>query len=319
MRPIKRVILTGGTGAIGMALIKKCIENNIAVLIIANPNSERNSRLYQWLEHDSDLIEIVECDMTSYNSLCFNKTYDAWFHLAWMGASGKGRDDMHLQNKNVSCMLDAVDAAKKAGCLVFVGAGSQAEYGPYDRKIKETDATNPQMGYGIAKLCAGQMGRMMTKETDMDFVWTRIFSVYGPYDGPNTMISSGISALLAGKTASFTMGEQQWDYLYSEDAAHMLLMLAQKGAGGNVYNIGSGMTRTLAEYIEVFAKEIGKKEFVSLGAIPYGSNTLMHLAADLSKYCQEIENIQLTPFEEGIRNTIQWMKEEYERPEVEGR
>lgn len=314
-KKIKRLVITGPTGAIGMALINNCIEKGMELLLILNPNSKRKDRIPV-----SELIHTVYCSVDSYGEFDLSKeldniglagfTPDAWIHLAWMGASGEGRNDMKLQLKNVNGMLDAMTLAKKIGCDTFVGAGSQAEYGPSNKPLGKTSETNPIMGYGIAKLCAYRMGRIRANQLDMRFIWTRIFSVYGPYDGENTMIMSGINKYLNGETPAFTKGEQQWDYLYSGDAAEMIICLAQNGQDGEVYPIGSGTVKYIYEYIHSIEKTIekmtGKACTSDMGKIPYGANQVMYLCANISNTQEVINNIQLTSFEEGIRKTVEW-------------
>ena len=302
---MKRVIITGPTGTIGMALIKKCIEKNIQVLAIVNPNSARKEQV---LRHPQ--VKYMESDIKGYLSLKWEKQYDVWFHLAWCGASGNARNDMYLQNDNVKYLLDAVKAAKKAGCRTFVGAGSQAEYGASGSPLNGDSPTFPDTGYGMAKLCAGQMGRMLCKMNNIRFIWPRIFSVYGPYDGENTMIMTGIRKLLEGEVPSFTKGEQEWDYLYCDDAAEILLRLAKKGISGKVYCVGSGETRRLSEYITVMRDKVDLKAEIDLGGIPYGDNQLMYLCADMRDVKADTEFDKFTSFEEGIGKTIDWYKEQ---------
>lgn len=300
---MKRVVITGPTGTIGMALIKKCIEKKIQVLAIVNPNSVRKEQV---LRHPQ--VKCIECDISGYLSLKWEEQYDAWFHLAWCGASGTARNDMYLQNDNVKYLLDAVKAAKKAGCGTFGGAGSQAEYGASGLPLNGNSPAFPDTGYGMAKLCAGQMGRMFCKENNIRFIWPRIFSVYGPYDGENTMIMTGIRKLLDGEVPSFTKGEQEWDYLYCDDAAEILLRLAQKGVNGKVYCIGSGKTRKLSEYIEVMRDEIDPKAEIDLGGVPYGNKQLMYLCADMRDVKADTGFDKFTSFEEGISKTIDWCR-----------
>ena len=80
---------------------------------------------------------------------------------------------MHLQNKNVEYALDAVEAAKRFGCHTFIGAGSQAEYGRVEGLLKPDTPTFPEMGYGIAKLCAGHMTRKHAYQLGMNHIWVR--------------------------------------------------------------------------------------------------------------------------------------------------
>lgn len=64
------------------------------------------------------------------------------------------------------------------------------------------------------------------------------------------MIMGAIAALKKGEVPQFTKGEQQWDYLYSADAAKALLAAALHGRDASIYPIGSGEVHRLTEYIE---------------------------------------------------------------------
>ena len=146
---------------------------------------------------------------------------------------------MYIQEENVRNSLYAVDLAAKAGCKVFVGAGSQAEYGSsYTEKLNDSLWPHPQTGYGIGKYMAGIM--------KIRHEWVRILSVYGPGDGLHTMVMSGIIKMLQGETACYTRGEQQWDYLYVEDAVEALYRVACNGQDGKTYCLGSGTTSAIS-------------------------------------------------------------------------
>ncbi|RJE85659.1 NAD-dependent epimerase/dehydratase family protein [Paenibacillus sp. 1011MAR3C5] len=81
-------------------------------------------------------------------------------------------------------------------------------------------------------------------------IWTRILSVYGFFDDERTLITGTIKKMLSQETLSFTRGEQVWDFLYSEDAAYILLRLAFNGKHFKIYCIGSGEGRKLRAYLE---------------------------------------------------------------------
>lgn len=99
---------------------------------------------------------------------------------------------MQGQLQNIQYTLDAVELASRIGCKKFVGAGSQAEYGRVEGVLSASTPVFPENGYGIAKLCAGQMSRILCEQKQIEHIWTRILSIYGPYDGENTMIMSSI-------------------------------------------------------------------------------------------------------------------------------
>lgn len=305
-----KVVITGPTGAVGMALIHKCVEQGDEVLAICHKNSKRSTRL-----QNIRGVRVLEMNLSEYEN-AFPKDlpkedgYQVFYHLAWEGTTGGARNDTELQMRNVSYTLAAVKMAKRLGCHTFIGAGSQAEYGRVEGSLSEKTPVFPENGYGIAKLCAGQMSRLLCKQLGMKQIWTRIVSVYGPYDGEQSMISSAIRHMILGEDAPFTSGGQLWDYLYSKDAAEAFYLLATKGVDGAVYVLGSGETRPLREYIEVIAKQVReekpKQEFQLLfGAIPYAHNQVMRLCADLTRLKEDTGFSPKTEFEEGIRQTIQ--------------
>ena len=168
----------------------------------------------------------------------------------------------------------------------------------------------PENGYGMAKLCAGQMSRVECQTLGMAHIWTRILSVYGPHDGPATMISGTIRKLLHGEKPALTAGIQQWDYLYAADAAAAFYALAVSGQDGRVYPLGSGTARPLKDYIEALRDAIDPALPLGLGEIPYGPLQVMHLQADTSALQEDTGWRPATLFEEGIRETIEWVRKE---------
>lgn len=282
---MKRVVLTGATGAIGTALINELIKNNIEVLVFCHKDSHRNSNI-----PESSLVTKKYCNLTQLKEVQNDtgKSYDVFYHFAWAGTTGVARNDMYLQNKNVEYSLDAVEAAKRFGCHTFIGAGSQAEYGRVEGVLKPDTPTFPENGYGIAKLCAGQMTREHAHQLGLKHIWVRVLSVYGPNDGAQSMVMSTIRKLKAGAVPQFTKGEQMWDYLYSGDAARAFRLVGEKGMDGKIYVLGSGQARPLAEYIEDIRKIVNLDGEIALGAIPYGEKQVMYLCADVSELTADV-------------------------------
>lgn len=299
------VVITGPTGAIGIALIEKCIAEKIKVLAICRKGSCRIDRIPK-----SSFVKILECDLNQLNSLQYvtDDKFDVFYHFAWAATIGQDRNNMQLQLDNIKYSLDAVQLAKRLGCHTFVGAGSQAEYGRYEGKLNSMVPTFPENGYGMAKLCAGQMTRVECQQQGIRHIWTRILSVYGPYDSEQTMISKTIKALLNGEKPSVTLGEQKWDYLYSGDAASAMLLLGEKGKDGKIYCVGSGNVLPLRQYIEMIRDRVDGELEIGFGDIPYGDKQVMYLCADISQLAEDTGFKVETSFDLGIKNTIEWIK-----------
>lgn len=307
---IQKAVITGATGTIGMALISEMISRGIEVTVLVRSDLPGADRI-----PTSPLVQRIECSLEQMAEFDVSgkEKHDVFFHFAWASTTGEGRNDMFLQNNNVKYTLDAVALAERMGCHTFLGAGSQAEYGRAHGKLTPRTPTFPENGYGMAKLCAGQMSRGLCEQKRMRHLWARILSVYGPYDGEGSLVMSIIRQLLDGKTPPLTAGEQVWDYLYSEDAARALLAMAERGVDGQVYCLGGGRERPLREYMEAIRDAVDPTARLGLGEVPYPPKQVMTLCADLSDLIRDTGFVPSTAFEEGIRRTVAWYRSTQEK------
>lgn len=275
---IQKIIVTGATGCVGSAVVRRALANDIQVTCIVHQGSQRLSNLPK-----DERLEIVECNLSDYATLQLEGLHDAFIHLSWEKTFGASRDDAEVQTRNIQYTLDAVHLAHRCGCKVFIGAGSQAEYGVQSVDLTPELPVKPESGYGIAKYAAGKLSAMFCKSLGMRQNWVRILSVYGPNDGENTLINYVIRELKAGRSPELTKCEQLWDYLYADDAGDAILALAEKGIDGKAYPLGSGKGRKLSEYIEDIRKSINTDVKVNYGAKDYYPHQPMHLVADLKE------------------------------------
>ena len=319
---IKRAVVTGATGMIGATLSRLLIKDGVEVTAVIRPGSSKKSQLP---EHEK--LHIVECSLDQLSSLSLEGIYDAWFHLGWMGTYGDSRNDVYLQNRNITHTLDAVTVAHKLGCSVFVGAGSQAEYGRVQENtilddqenvksgvpLNESVPERPENGYGVAKLCAGRLSRILCEKYGIRHIWTRFLSVYGPFDNSYTMVMAGIYRMLRGESPDYTKGEQMWDYIYSEDAARAMYLAAVYGQDQAVYCIGSGKANPLASYIRRIRDVAAPGRKIGIGNLPYPPGQVMYLCADISRLTKDTGFSPQVSFEEGIQRTVNWCREEMKR------
>ena len=301
---MKKVIITGATGMIGVSLINFLVKQNIEVLAIIRENSLRKNNIPK-----NKNIKIIECNLEKLKDLSLpERDYDVFYHFGWDGTFGGSRNDISLQEKNIKYTLESVNLAKRCGCKKFIGAGSQAEYGRVDGLIDENTNTNPETQYGKAKLKAGIESRILANNLKIEHIWTRIFSSYGPYDGKNTMIMTSIREMLKGNSPEYTKGEQNWDYLFSEDLSEMFYLLGQHGKGNNTYCLASGKTQKLYEYIKIIRNIINPNIKLKLGSIPYSEKQVMNLNVNIDKFVLDFKYRPKTSFEKGIEKTIDWYK-----------
>ncbi len=326
---MKRIIIDGPTGVIGMSLIERCIEKGTQVVAVCHRNSARAARIPQ-----NPLVTVVEADLADYKEIVLalkaesadicttdetkeqdarivrqftesGKGYDAFYHFAWCGTFGDSRNDMALQVQNIQYSLDAAALAAELGCRAFIGAGSQAEYGRVSGKLAPDTPAFPENGYGMAKLCAGAMTRQVCEKAGMRHIWVRVLSVYGRYDGGYTMIMSALRRMKANEETAFTAGEQEWDYLNGRDAARAMYLLGEKGVSGKTYVLGSGTARPLKEYLEIIAGKTHYAQKPGLGKIPYAPGQVMHLCADITELTKDTGFVPEVSFEEGIRELLE--------------
>ena len=302
---MKRIVVTGATSMIGTALIEECVKNNIEVYAVVRKSSGKQDRL-----PDSSLVHLIDSSLETLEQLpkLIPEKCDTFYHIAW-GNTGENRNrSTELQSRNISYTLAAVRTAHALGCKRFIGAGSQAEYGPMDvDRISPDSPTNPTTPYGASKLASGHLAGMLCRELGMECIWPRIFSVYGIYEKETTMIASGLRKMLRGESTEFTPAMQRWDYLYSKDAGRAYYLIGEKGRDGAVYCVGSGKARPLRDYILKMA-EITGVEAPGIGARPYPSGAVMNLCADTENLYADTGFMPEYTFEEGIRETIAWLK-----------
>ena len=294
-----KIIVTGATGCVGSAIVRRALAHGMEVTCIVHEGSKRLSNLPQ-----GSRVKIVECNLSNYSSLQIPGDYDAFIHMAWEKTFGTSRDDAEAQMRNIHYTLDACHLANRCGCKVFVGAGSQAEYGVQDVDLTPNMPVNPESGYGIAKYAAGKLSAMLCKSLGMRQNWVRILSVYGPNDGENTLISYVIRELKAGRTPELTKCEQIWDYLYADDAGDAILAIAERGIDGKTYPLGAGKGRLLSEYIEDIRQIVNPSVEVKYGAKEYYPHQPMHLVADINELFGDTSWQPHCIFKEGILKII---------------
>ena len=293
---MKKLIITGATGMIGSAIVRESLKQNYDITCLVRASSSRIKNIPQ-VNH----VHIIDCNISDYKTLELKDKFDVFMHLAWDKTSVSGRDDVDCQLKNIEYTMDAVRLAKRCGCNIFIGAGSQAEYGIQKVPLTPELPVNPESGYGIAKYTAGKLAGMLCKQIGIRFNWMRILSVYGSNDGDNTLISYVIRELKAGKSPELTKCEQMWDYLHCDDAARAFLAVAEHGVDGKFYPLGSGQGRRLSDYLEDIKAIINPDVELGFGKKEYYPHQPMHLVADVSELEKDTGWKSFILFRDGIK------------------
>lgn len=300
-----KAVVTGASSMIASALIRLLIAEGHEVYALCRPGSKKLGNIIK-----NERVHIVHSDISDITAVgqSIGCGCDAFFHFAWGGTSGAQRNDSRIQSDNIRFTLDAVELAHSLGCEVFIGAGSQAEYGRVDGKIAPDTPTFPENAYGAAKLAAGHLSRIACAKHGIRHVWARILSVYGIGDNDFTITVSSLKKMLSGQIAQFTPAEQMWDFLYCDDAARAFYLMAQRGKDGAIYALGSGQARPLKDYIKLMHAASGADSDVQIGALPYNDKQVMYLCADISALTADTGFVPEVSYEEGIKETVKWLK-----------
>ena len=304
MKELQGAIITGATGAIGIALTKLLSHKKIPVLAVIRKNSSRKKYI-----NGLPNVKVLECDLSDFDRLEIDRSekYDVIFDLAWEGSNQGARQDPEIQEKNVGYIPAIIDFAQRSGCKTFIGAGSQAEYGRVSGRINEDYPLNPLSEYGKAKLKAERLSRDICRTKGIRHIWTRIFSVYGPGMGMDSLITYSISEIMKGNSPKMTKGEQLWDFMYADDAAVALYLLAANQSTGGVYCVAGGEGKSIKEYTEIIRDVANPEVELHFGEIPYQENQVMELIGDISKLKRETGFKISVPFDAGIKKLVEWM------------
>lgn len=258
---IKSVIVTGAAGFTGYSLVKALSDSGITVYAIVRPGSKHNRRLDGLL--NVIILELDFGDIDSFDIELDDKPY-ALIHLAWDGKRYSCDD----QVRNIWTTLHFVDMAYKLGCKRFVCTGSQAEYGATTMQQTEDMTPDPFCAYGAAKVAACYMSRYRAMELGIDWIWGRIFSLYGIYEPCGRLLPDMVSEMIDNEDITLSSCRQNWDYLYVSDAAEAIIALVKYGRNGEIYNIANGDYRPLREYVEEARMILGSESRLSYGNDP---------------------------------------------------
>lgn len=307
MFAIKKVIITGATSMVGLALINKLISVPSIEKIYAIVRPFKDGQFSKVRKIPDDLrIRIIECELKDYQTLSskIDDTCDIFYHLAWPRTATYDETigDVLIKCEAVKSVIMAIQAAQLLGCRKFVGAGSQSEYGIHPDGIYSVDNyCDPVRIDGILHLAAGQIGRQIAEMSGMIFIWMRIFSVYGTNDRENSMIMSTMDKLIKGSHCSFTKSEQTWDYVYESDVAEAFYLVGKKTSFSTTYNMASGISYPLKDYISILRDVIAPEAELGIGEISYPANPIMKMEVDVSSLTNDTGWMPKVSFEQGIR------------------
>jgi UDP-glucose 4-epimerase len=295
-----RVLVTGATGLIGSQLLPLLREADVVALSRApGPDEEGLQWLVCDLAEPGSAFEIV----TSVQP-------EVVIHLA-----GAVRGDRSLDavtptlGANLVATVELLEAATRLGCRRIVLSGSLLE-----EPAEGGAMPVPSSPYGASRWAASAYGRMFHALFDAPVVILRPSFAYGPRQESTKLIPYVIKTLLEGGCPRLSSGERQLDCVYAEDVARAYADAASvAGVEGHTVDIGTGTrssVRVIVERIvELLGSTPGHPVFDALPVRPFEQE----VEVDVEEAAQALGWRATTNLEDGLRNTIDWFREDRPR------
>lgn len=301
-----KILVTGANGFIGTSVVKELVKNGLEVVAIVRAEE---SDVHEIAKLKG--VEIVYCDLSHVVDLqdkISNLNIEICIHLAWAGSFGDGRKDYTKQLANVKYSMDLLQCLKAMGIVRFVGIGTLAEKEVLNYHPKDGTLPNAVSLYGVAKVTAHFMTKTECNRLGIEHIWCHLSNTYGVGNETDNFVNYAAKLMLNGKRASFTAGDQMYDFIYITDAARGIMNVALKGKVNTSYFVGSTKPRKLKEYIYLIRDTINPEIPLYLGEVPFHGNTLPDKEYDCTKLIQDTGYSSEVDFDEGIRYTIQWLQ-----------
>jgi dTDP-glucose 4,6-dehydratase len=328
-----KLLITGGAGFIGSAVIRHIINNtqdqlvNVDSLTYAG-NLESLTSVAADDRYSFEQVNI--CDRAELDRVFLQHKPDVVMHLAAESHVDRSIDGpAAFIETNIVGTYTLLEATRHYWQILsddeklkfrFHHVSTDEVYGdlegPEDLFTEDT-AYAPSSPYSASKASSDHLVRAWSRTYGLPVVITNCSNNYGPYHFPDKLIPLIILNALAGKPLPvYGNGQQIRDWLYVEDHARALYLVATQGMEDETYNIGGHNEKANIEVVETLCalieelvpeKPEGVTQYRDL--ITYVKDRPGHdvrYAIDASKIERELGWLPQETFESGIRKTVQW-------------
>ncbi|ADT67394.1 dTDP-glucose 4,6-dehydratase [Pseudoalteromonas sp. SM9913] len=335
-----RIIVTGGAGFIGSALIRNIIENtNDSVINLDKLTYAGNLESLKLIDNNERYTfeQVDICNRAELDRVLKQFEPDAIMHLAaesHVDRSITGPAEF-IQTNIVGTynLLEAAreywntltDTAKKAfrfhhistdevyGDLPHPDEQDENTLGKELLLFTEKTAYAPSSPYSASKASSDHLVRAWLRTYGLPIIITNCSNNYGPYHFPEKLIPLVILNALEGKELPiYGKGDQIRDWLYVEDHARALYKVVTEGKVGETYNIGGHNEKQNIEVVKTICSilnELVPKKSSYAEQITFVNDRPGHdrrYAIDASKMSEELNWQPVETFETGLRKTVQW-------------
>lgn len=258
-----KVLVTGGTGFIGAALVRTLVAAGDEVHVVTRSGvaSRLTDVAGRYQIHRGDLrdFDFVSATMRKVSP-------EIIFHLAAEGvALGSTGLRRQLLQDNVAVTSNLLEALAGTPYRAFVHAGSGAEYGVGRQAFIEDSPLRPVSDYGVAKAACSLLCQLEARR-GRPVVIVRIFGAYGPGEGPQRLIPYLMRCCLNGEPAHVSTGTQLRDWIFIDDVVGLLRAAADRPtAAGQVLHAATGIAQSVRDAIELVFTVSGRRTQVVYG------------------------------------------------------
>ena len=321
-----KIIVTGGAGFIGSAVIRELINNsehevlNLDKLTYAgNLDSLKeivDSKRYSFLQADI-------CDGQAMEKAFASFKPDVLMHLAAESHVDRSIDGpAQFIQTNIFGTYNLLETARHYWNdnrnFKFHHISTDEVYGDLeldDSLFREDTPYNPSSPYSASKASSDHLVRAWYRTYGMPTVITNCSNNYGPYHFPEKLIPLVILNALEGKELPvYGRGEQVRDWLYVEDHARALIKVATQGKAGETYNIGGHnekqnieVVKTICAILDELQPKTDNAQYADqIKFVADRPGHDMRYAIDASKIEKELGWKPQETFETGLKKTVQW-------------
>ncbi len=325
----KLAIVTGGYGFIGSNFVRFLLENrpqwrvvNVDALTYAgNPANLADVA-------ESESYEFVRADIGDSRAVqnLFAKLEaapDFVFNLAAESHVDRSIEcpDAFVRT-NFSGTFNLIEQMRNAGSGRFIQVSTDEVYGTLGETGRFTEKTplDPSSPYSASKAAGDLLVSSYCRTFGLDAVTTRCSNNYGPYQFPEKLIPLIIiNAREGADLPVYGTGKNIRDWIHVEDHCRGILLAAEGGRAGQVYNFGGEAERRNLDIVEFIAKSVsGNLDLITFVTDRPGHD--WRYAMDISKARNELDFEPAVRFEEGLAQTIDWYlaNEDWWRPILTG-
>jgi UDP-glucose 4-epimerase len=301
-------LVTGAGGFIGRALALSLSAGGENVVATVRPGSRAAASLPRQ-------IEVIPCDLTDARALraLVSRTRPTrCVHAAAIGARRRCLDLDLLLDSNVRATAVLADALADVGAERLVTIGSSSEYGTPAGPMSESLAAEPLDLYGVSKLAGGAVAGAIGRARGLAVLHLRLFSVYGPGEAPERLVSALVHALAARRPIDLSEGRQVRDFIFVDDVVGAVRRaLAAPARACDTLNVGTGVETSVRELALLACRIADADEaLLRFGVLPERGDERVSYRADTRKASTVLGWSATTTLAAGLRTTFEIVRRE---------